>query len=330
MKNKELKNRLRQQANQIIIGDYQKEILSRVQPHEISSSNKQKKFGWLFVSLSTVMVSFVLIVSFFMTPSNPISPTLNISEAKEMMGYEIFALGTIMDNQSSLNALKKAKNEQTNEQEIAQDIHDYLLIGEMMLQQENMKIIYDYNQNSTYPYTYQLSVQYDDETSFQTNYTFYFNEEQKIKSHKDLDEVSTKFEGIMLKENQLYQVKGEKEVEQDEFDMWMIIYEDDANNFVKVFQETELKENELAYEFYENGEKVKELSLEVENKNFKKEMKIEMKEKENEKKFEFVYLSDKILCEYDWNGNNGKIEIYVFLDYYLYHFDTIDIQLKRQ
>lgn len=331
MKNKEIKQILKEQAYQFSIPDRQKEILSNVKyDPAVTTKRSKRKVGLLFSTLAVVAASLVFIVSFLLTqPGSKTLPTLTVSRAKEMMSYEALALGNIVDEQSTFRALRRSKGEAIDEQEIAQEIHDYLLTGEMMLTKENIEISYNYNENKDYPYTYQLQVTYIDQTTFQSNYTLYFNEERKIKSKKDLDEVATKFEGIMLKDDQEYQIKGEKEVEEDEFEMSMILYKANKKDYIKISQETEINENEFEYEFYENDEKVKELSLEVENKDDCKEMSIKIKELESEKKFEFVYLKDKINCRYERDNDEGEIEIYVFADYYLYRFENTDIKIER-
>ena len=151
---------------------------------------------------------------------------------------------------------------------------------------------------------------------------------------EDIDEVSSHLEGILIKENIPFQVEGKKEVENDEYECELVIYEDQTRqNYIKINQETEINENEYEYEFYKNGECVKELSLEVETKNNRKEMSIEIQEGEIEKEFTFEYdlTQNQIHCTYENDVDDIEIKdivISIYEEYYLYLFTKEDVEIQ--
>ena len=143
------------------------------------------------------------------------------------------------------------------------------------------------------------------------------------KIEDDFDEISIDFEGIMIIDNQEYQVFGHRENEENEE------YEVETNisfngeKILKVEQETEINENEYTYTYYQNNQPFREVSQEVETENGRREMSISVKEGNKEQEFEFTYLEgNKISCEYSLEEGESETEIELMIteynDYYLY------------
>ena len=340
MKTKDLKKLLQKEANQIPIGNYQQQILSRVQVEDIAEEKmpvKKKKLGLWLSSLiaTTACICIVLFAVLVPTKSNhptPLPP--QVSRAKQLLSYEMVALGNVVDSSYESTLQIKRKQEPTNEQkQIVAEIHEYLITGEMMLNKENITIQNQINKDVNYPdYAYQLIVSYQS----LTDYTLYYNEQTLFEEDEDedIDEVASKLEGVMIKNEIPFLIEGKKEVENDEFECELIIYEDATKqNYIKINQETETNENEYTYEFFKDGRCIRELSLELEIENNKKEMSIEIQEGNLEKEFTFEYnlTLNEIRCTYENDTDDIEIKdiiIYIHDEYYLYVFSKLDVEIQ--
>ena len=203
----------------------------------------------------------------------------------------------------------------------------------MMLNKEDITIQNQINEDKNYQdYAYKLVVSYQSSM----DYTLYYNEQTLFEEdeEEDIDEVSSQLEGIMIKNGTPFVVKGQKEVENDEFECELIIYEDDTKqNYIKINQETETNENEYTYEFFKDGRCIRELSLELEIENNKKEMSIEIQEGNLEKEFTFEYnlTLNEIRCTYENDTDDIEIKdiiIYIHDEYYLYVFSKLDVEIQ--
>lgn len=341
MKTKDLKKLLQKEANQIPIGNYQQQILSQVQVEnmvEEKTPTKKKKLGLWFSSFvaATACVCVVLFAVINSTkPNHPTPPpSTQVSKAKQLLSYEMVALGNVVDSSYESTLQIKRKQEPTNEQiQIVEEIHEYLITGEMMLNKENITIQNQINKDVNYPdYAYQLIVSYQS----LTDYTLYYNEQTLFEEDEDedIDEVASKLEGVMIKNEIPFLIEGKKEVENDEFECELIIYEDATKqNYIKINQETETNENEYAYEFFKDGKCIRELSLELEIENNKKEMSIEIQEGNLEKEFTFEYnlTLNEIRCTYENDTDDIEIKdiiIYIHDEYYLYVFSKLDVEIQ--
>lgn len=340
MKTKDLKKLLQKEANQIPIGNYQQQILSRVQVEDIAEEKmpvKKKKLGLWLSSLiaTTACICFVLFAVLVPTKSNhptPLPP--QVSRAKQLLSYEMVALGNVVDSSYESTLQIKRKQEPTNEQkQIVAEIHEYLITGEMMLNKEDITIQNQINEDKNYQdYAYKLVVSYQSSM----DYTLYYNEQTLFEEDEDedIDEVASKLEGVMIKNEIPFLIEGKKEVENDEFECELIIYEDATKqNYIKINQETETNENEYAYEFFKDGRCIRELSLEVEIENNRKEMSIDIQEGNLEKEFTFEYnlTLDEIRCTYENDTDDIEIKdiiIYIHDNYYLYVFSKYDVEIK--
>lgn len=341
MKTKDLKKLLQKEANQIPIGNYQQQILSQVQVEnmvEEKTPTKKKKLGLWFSSFvaATACVCVVLFAVINSTkPNHPTPPpSTQVSKAKQLLSYEMVALGNVVDSSYESTLQIKRKQEPTNEQiQIVEEIHEYLITGEMMLNKEDITIQNQINEDKNYQdYAYKLVVSYQSSM----DYTLYYNEQTLFEEdeEEDIDEVSSQLEGIMIKNGTPFVVKGQKEVENDEFECELIIYEDDTKqNYIKINQETETNENEYTYEFFKDGRCIRELSLELEIENNKKEMSIEIQEGNLEKEFTFEYnlTLNEIRCTYENDTDDIEIKdiiIYIHDEYYLYVFSKLDVEIQ--
>lgn len=342
MKNSDLKKILKQEADKIPISNYQSEILSKVKLNNNMNETPVKKswFNFKFLSVATAFLLILFAFIFIPTLSNDDNGSNdNISRAKKLLSYELVAVGNVIESDTHLPiSLKKQNQEQSEYTTVAQELHTYFEIGHMMINKNNVSISNTLNNNEEFDFEYKLTVDYEDHINHFTSYTLYYSEQKKVDSDKDIDEVSSTLNGILLKNNIQYKVTGEKEVERKEVESSICVFLDDTNkNYIKISQETEVNENEYSYEFYNNGKKTKELSLEVENTKNKKSMEIEILENGIQKVFEYNYYvkNDKMICSYE--SNKISIErivvqikqescIYIFFDN---SDNEICIEIKR-
>ena len=176
---------------------------------------------------------------------------------------------TSKSEQNEANAENSyARNVPTNEQiTFAQRVDEYVDVVDgfiggsspVKIQEESLTDA-EYSTKVTTDITH-LSGQKD-------SFVMYYNEtvptEDDRKTDDDDDfEVNTRLSGIVEFGGQTYSLRGEKEVEQDEIEINLEIKIDDAN-YVIIQTETENGEQEYGYEVYSNGQKVEELSLEIE------------------------------------------------------------------
>ena len=153
----------------------------------------------------------------------------------------------------------------------------------------------------------------------------------------DTDEVSTTLTGVIVMNDEVYDISGSKTVETEgeevETEIEFMTKFDD-NNWVKVNEEKELNEVEYEYTFmtdgvetktaieYESVAGIEELSLEVEDANgVEVEYSIEVKEKNGIKVFEVEYVNEETSTEdeiivtpledgtYEFEFKNGHKEI---------------------
>ena len=335
MKTKDLKTYIQSQADKIIIKDYSQTIQMKIS-NEISPDFiiQKKKKTFVFPTILASLCCIILMSFILFNPYNGIIKSSDnpskISKAKEILSYEVMALGNMFSSEStSLRYLKNNEIEISEANDIADEVHNYLLTGEMMLNKDNIMVENEVNIDQQYNYENKLSVTYKDQSEYSSNYVLYYTETKKLESDKKIDEVSSYLTGIMLIQNQAYRVTGEKEVEKDEYESSLIIYTSE-NSYIEISQETEKNENEYKYEYVENNKKVKELSLEVEEKLTKKQMKLEIFENNIEKEFEFEYKKDKILCKYEDKEKEQEyeIEIEVYNEFYLYIFNE-NLKIKK-
>lgn len=328
MKNKELKKILKIEADKIEISDYSDDILSKVNPVMEEKEDKKRKYIYVLSPIFAFVMCILLILSINLF-SDKKEDSVVVSRAKELFGYELIALGNSIeiDNNGSIKLLSSLVNNNHNN-EIANTINEHLTTGEMLFNKNAVNVKYGNNVNALYNYSFMLEASYLDNSGYLVEYILYYDEIKKIDSDEDIDEVSSFLNGVMVINSIEYEVKGEKEVENDEFEIMLIIYTDE-DNYIKITQETEINENEYKYEYYEDGNLVKEISLEIEYKDNIKVMSIEIEELGMEKEFEFIYLDSKIKCEYEDDSNEYEVIIDVFKDYYLYHFQEGNIRINR-
>ena len=345
MKNKEIKKIIKDASSKIIINDYQEEILRRVDYTPLEKETKKFNFKpVLSFSLlaAAFIVTLVTVLPKITNPSTPNSP-ITLTQSKKSLSYEIQALGAFIPNDSNnstnLKRLAKFKNSnENNYQEIASDIKDYLLTGEMMFEKDSVKTSLEKNNDTNYSnYEYKLTSTFIDGAQYKSSYIIYYKENITIEDDKK-NETSSVLQGVMLKDNQEYKIICNKEIEQDECELELTIFlNENKSDYIVIEQEIEKFENEYTYMVYKDNKKTEETSLEIETKNNKKEMSIELKKYDINGKelsideYEFEYIDDTtIKCSYENDLVKHKVTITILKDEYAFKFDdeNFDDEIK--
>ena len=152
-----------------------------------------------------------------------------------------------------------------------------------------------------------MTVTYQDINSIKNTFVMYYNETILNDDDHDEDEQESYIEGIIKIDDQIYQMRGEKEIEQDEFEI-SFTYRLDEQTYVIVEQEIEGEKTEFQYEIVKNGESIYEYSLEV--KRHSVELEVE-NQTIGEKEMEF-YLFEKdgkTLIKAEVEDNEQEYEI---------------------
>ena len=133
-------------------------------------------------------------------------------------------------------------------------------------------------------------------------------------------EESTYLSGVVLYGDEVFDVTGKREVEnedgENEYSIEFVTKKDDKN-YVKVTYESETERNEAEtsyeYEIVADGKKVSETELSIETENGKTEIKFELENKSSEGKTEYKIVkkedSDKFEIKAEFNGKKSYITV---------------------
>ena len=255
----------------------------------------------MFTALAACVLTCVFV---FKNDKSNVIDTIN-----QNLSYEVIMLANTLDHKMQNLRMKKQTN--NNEEEFAQEIHKYLMTGEMLFNKENIKST-TYNSDKE-NYKYKIVSSYHDFTSFTNEYVFYYNENTINNNYFNI-------EGIIIFDEQEYKVLGNKKIEEKkELETELKIFISDTE-YTEISQESKINENEYEYKFYKDNELIKEISLENKIENNKKELEIEIVENNIEKQFEFEFKNNLIECEFEFNDEEIKLEITIEQEYYLYKF----------
>lgn len=149
------------------------------------------------------------------------------------------------------------------------------------------------------------------------NYLYYYNEtilkdddDDDLFDFDDEEERESRLDGIVILDGVTYNMYGKKEIEGNEMEVEFKISLDN-DTYVKVEQETENGEEEYQYTKYENGRRVYQTEMEVEEKNHKVEF--SFKEKDSNGittyyKYDIVELDGKKYVRVHLNDGTENIE----------------------
>lgn len=139
--------------------------------------------------------------------------------------------------------------------------------------------------------------------------------ETEIDDGEEETEVSTTLSGVMVFGDQKFDVTGKKEIETEgnekETSIEFTTYSNtNSLNYVKIKQSVEVEngaqEVEYEYEIYENGEKVREFKLEVEDENGKTEVSFKMEIENVPEETEYKIIKGDVAGKFKIKYEKGK------------------------
>lgn len=206
---------------------------------------------------------------------------------------------------SNLAMLKAAKDV---DQSIIDELIKYLPSVEAALTGLDELIAAKEEASDLAEYTTKMSVTYKDINLKDNSFVMYYNETLEIEEDDDDDqEVESSIEGIIQIGENTYPIRGEKELDVDEYEV-SFIYQLDDNASIKVEQEIENDVTEFQYEVIIHGRSIYEYSLEV--KKDKVELEVE-DEKLGEKEIEFKLINrdSKTLILAEFEDDKQEVEV---------------------
>ncbi len=315
------------------------EVLTTDNNVTIKNQNSNKnKFRLAMVAFSTCLIILIITLAIILPNKSPSLNTLTFGKSEKVLSNELFALCNVVSGstgESTSNGtlpfisndkdgdvltngfiLYKSTNtpspSQTECNQIASDVNDYLLTCEAFLGCNDISVTYTENLDTQYnSYKYKMTVNYKDSSQVLVNYVAYFNQQANGKI--------TKIIGVCIIDGKEYEIKGNQTTKADEIESELLIYGE--NSYVKIENETEFNENEYEIEYVKDGVTVKGVSIEISTENGKKQTEIEVTLNGNTTCYEFEYVSPTVInCEFEKNGEEQEIIITVFNNYYLYQF----------
>ena len=294
MKTKELKKYLKSEVDKITLPDLSDNILSNTSfnlaSQEVKTKPKRKWLYFMLPSFTLVAVVIILLV-IFIRPNNNVRENL-LNSSKEVIGKEVMLASSILDENSNIKAKLSYNTNKLNED--IDLINEYLETANLIMNEESKELLVYLNDNSDYPYKYYM-------TNVSETLAFYYNESSPY-YEDDLDEVSIDFSGVLIIDEQIYDINGHRENEDnEEFNTDIYIYQND-NLILSIEQETEHKENEYTYTYYRLNKAYLEVNQNVEYEDGNKKMSIEIEQNNLEREISFVYLDNNpinhLLCKW--------------------------------
>ena len=343
MTNKQLKNLLREKANATPIKDVKREVLSSVHhvPAPVEIKPKKEKPARPFFRLPVLapMVASLLccialpLIALFQHDTPSLHP---LSQKEIIFQNEAFALGNLLPSSgggeqavllsgssSPLFSIQREvplkDAEKESYEKLAKHINRYLLTGEAFFSIGNLKSSWAKHNDADYEgYPYKLKIDYTDQYQTSTLYTLYYKETQ--------NGGKTDLSGLYLYGQAEYPFTGGYQTKnsssEQEVEMWLKV-DLGKGEYLLVSNEREKEASEVEYEFSfeecRNGHLVKS-SIEISIEDGRKQMVIELEENGQSQEFEFEYKKYTIECEYEWQGREIELTIYIHEDYYLYDF----------
>lgn len=337
MNNKQIKNLLRQRADEVKLNNNPSTIIERVEstsdfkaraeqataPQVVLNNAPKRSKGFAFKvaipalagALGIVIVFISVILPLFNKQTNP--PIT--ARAEDVFYKEIFALGNVLSHlEDETVAVSLTEGEF---RQICGECVNYLLTGDAFLQKDNMTSSVYKNTGEEYAeYEYVARVRFIDSGSFTTEYVTYYNEAKR--------QGETLVSGIMIIGQTEYRMEGEREQEDDEVESELRIYLGE-DSYISVSNETEINENEFTYEWVQGGNVVKGVSLEIEYENGLKQTEIEITENGRTQGYEFSYHAQTITCEYEDDDREEEFIIYIHDEYYLFVHEDYEVRVNK-
>jgi hypothetical protein len=307
MNKRQIESRIKNEINQIEVPDLRSQILAQVPNRKIKEPKKKVGFSLAFrlsPILAVLIICLLIIIGINQQPGDnggeqPTDEiiTTNISKVKKAYAKQaatVVGLADAFSSSVSTTSTIIPMNSSTNYQDVAQNINAYFNAVSKLLDDEN--VVYSLEELTSGNYQYKLTI-VNNILNDNIETIIYYNESPKNNLHKkdDLDEISTDLDGIIEQDDNTYTFYGEKEVDEDECEIELII-KMSLDSYLKVSQEIEQHETEYEYEFYDgnpkNHEPGKKVSIEIKS-NDKDKKDIDVEVEEGNEKYNISYSYKK-------------------------------------
>lgn len=241
---------------------------------------------------------------------------INGDTAKESIyAFEaVTSIGLLSEAKASMNpqGLRKAIS---LDQDFIDSLNTYLPTIESALKGESLLTNTEVMASDDPNYQVKQVISYTDINMQTSTITMYYNEtiiedndwDDDDDDRDDEQEQESRIEGVILVDGVSYRMRGEKELEGDEYEV-NFRYILDETSFVLVEQEIERGETEFAYSLVQNGREVYEYSLEIEGNEVSLEM--ESGRSEYEMNFFLITLDGKNLIGCRLENDHEKETIF--------------------
>ncbi len=333
---RELVQKIKMETNNIEIPNLTKEIISNV-TYDTSLQPVKKTFNIPLRFASILACSLILVLSIFIFMRNPQRPTrpanTDVSKAHQVYGIQAVTLFNFVDNESisplrgrKLLRFQNLGRADIDYQKIAQEINDYLLSAVDILNKESVEYLEENSDNPEYSQKMTMKIKMFEH---EKTYILYFNE-SATSDYDDIDEVSSKIKGIIKTDATEFVFEGEKEIEEDEYEVNLRMYlSDDLTEYYEVSQEIEKRENEYSYAYYQNNRLIEETEISIEELNNKKYVELEVFKEGREIELEFNYQDKHILIKYEIDELEGIVKTTLGSKSIIYKFDSQEIEIAK-
>lgn len=323
---KDVIRRIKEESNNLSVPNLRKETINMINNKE--SKVKVYKRPSLKLALGGIclfVIALAIIIPLSLGSDNT-KDSHQVSQSRRTYAQQAATLFSLVGDSTTNLSLGFTESEAN---EIADRLDDYMMLIEEVSNKENTT--YELLELSEGDYKYQLNYSIDINGNKQ-QYTMFFNETPKNQDDDDdLDEVSSRINGYILKDNVKYYVSGEKEVEDEETEVELRLYlSSDRGTYYEVSQEIESNENEYEYKYYENYQEVKSFELSIEKDLWKKEISLEITELDREISLEIEYYKSKIIIEFEMPDYEGEVAVTLDESGFTYNFGNIKIKRESK
>jgi hypothetical protein len=336
MKNKDMKRIFKSQIESNIPNNPPKIDFEFVKP-AIEVEKQKRSIFTLYKGLSMVLGVLVigLVVGFLLQPNTPQTPyTKLLASEEKIISYQAVSTITIFAEQMTNTQVSfNTFMEVTTPNPLIGYVRPYLKIVEQMITNKegfNIKS----GESSLEDYESFMEFETSDLLGNKTIYIMHYNLFLVDQNDEESEYYLT---GILLLNNQTYQVKGIKEIEDDEETIKFKALLNDSN-YVETKYVKETEEETFEMKVVKFGEVISETKFEIEYDADEIKVKLEFKEGNNEGKFEFEFVTeneiDLIHIEFETKINNvttkGEMTVRVVVDSitgktsYLFYVDPDD------
>ncbi len=231
---------------------------------------------------------------------------INLKSDNDLLAFYSLSSAKILSTNASLERNVRAKQgAEIGENDIDMNaVNEYMQMMESMFSEKAPTIIK--TETSDRPeYETKIIFEATDLSGNKDIYVLYYNQIEQIELDEDENEIEYTLNGIAIIGETEYQLKGEREVEEGEESLDIVVKLDEKN-YVIIEQEVENGEQEYEYEIIKDGKKYKSISFEVEN---GKEFEAEFITNKNGTKEKYRFYKDGNVVKIKYQSNEKVLII---------------------